>query len=508
MKIDEREKLADSPGRDSNRAFNDIQEKIDYENGQDSGWRERREEPSIKEQKIPQIESDNQKLMTGSLKNIEDIEDGDEKMVFERMNSLGLNSLMKMNIPVNYKIDFITQYFYCSRSPYRDIVYWISEIAVWIVLLVFIINIKTEQVTLTRKYDPPQYMTGFKRTDFQDPSNEPGILISGIKAPLHYFDSHFNNREFSSVCMIYVLKYALYLLESIYFNFRTETKENGDIMRVGSLFDTVAPLANCFMWLMWFIWSHSFSGHQINAGIYYRFEKDIIDSKLSSQILYQHEYDQRLSYLEQYKSTNMKWPWLWCVPVGTIVLLIISYIVGLIRMRTSGFTGVSVTSVIIPIQLILLHLFFSGNLILSNGGLYSILIDLQVKKDFDNYEIRWVFTPIYLLSYLAPLTSIACIYKSYRDFKNDVRLSGIKFASYGLLWIFGWIWIMLMDKLMYEEYVRVKGSVVGIHIVILLISIVSASCSIYDKVFIEGMKKYIDRNLRLSSVYNMRSVYG
>lgn len=421
-----------------------------------------------------------------------------------------LKELTQPNTPTNFKIDFMLQFVFCSRSPFRDAVYWLIELSVWCLLLNYLFAIETEDVSISRKYDPDVMMKGVKRTTLvsSDPRDQFGLLISGVRAPLHHFETHFNNREFSWVCLLYLLKHLLYAGESVFLLVKKDQNNSGPSKRSGSPFDLIAPLSNAAMWLLWFIWANSFSGHEINAGIYYRFGKDLIDFKLGSETLTRAEHTAQMAALDSYREENVRWPNLWIVPMLTFVALLAAGFVGVVRRRSSAFHGVSLATLVIPLQLLLLHLFFSGNLILSNGDDVPTLMDIESKRVFDNFEVRWVFCIFYLFSYLNPLVGAACIFKAVVDIRHKLILTGVKFAAFGLIWVFGFVWILLIDKLMYEQFVKVKSSIIGIHCIILALGLVAAFCSVYDKWFVEGWKRYLDKQLNRTEEYRKSQLYN
>ncbi len=428
----------------------------------------------------------------------------------KKERGFSLKELTKPNTPENFKIDFMMQFVFCSRSPFRDAVYWFFELSVWCVLLNYLFAIETEDVRISRKYDPEVFMKGIKHTTHHstDLRDQFGLLISGRLAPLHHFETHFNNREFAWVCLLYLLKHLFYACESVFLLVFKDKNNEGLNKRSGSPFDLIAPLSNATMWLLWFIWANRFSGHEINGGIYYRFGKDLIDFKLGSETLTKDEHSAQLAALNKYREDNVRWPNLWVVPMLTFFALIGAGFVGLVKRRSSAFHGVSLSTLIIPLQLLLLHLFFSGSLILSNGDEMPTLMDIESKRSFDNFEVRWVFCIFYIISFVSPLVGAACIFKAVVDLRHKLILSGVKFAAFGLMWVFGFIWILLMDKLMYEQFVKVKSSVLGIHCVILALGLVAAFCSIYEKFFVEGWKRYMDKQLNRTEEYRKNQLYN
>lgn len=428
----------------------------------------------------------------------------------KKERGFNLKELVKPNTPANFKVDFMLQFVFCSRSPFRDAVYWVVELSVWCILLHYLFAIETEDVRISRKYDPDVMMKGFKRTTLvsTDPRDQYGLLISGVLAPLHHFETHFNNREFAWVCVLYFLKHLLYAGESVFLLIKKDQNNQGLDKRTGSLLDLIAPVSNALMWLLWFIWANKFSGHEINAGIYYRFGKDYIDFRLSSETLTRAEHTAQLSALKKYREDNVRWPDLWVVPMLTFFALLGGGFVGLVKRRSSAFHGVSLSTLVIPLQLLLLHLFFSGSLILSNGDDVSTLMNIDAKRSFDNFEVRWVFCLFYVLSFLSPLIGAACIFKAVVDIRHKLLLTGVKFAAFGLMWVFGFVWILLIDKLMYEQFVKVKPSILGIHCIILALGLLAACCSIYEKFFIEGWKRYMDKQLNRTEEYKKSQLYN
>lgn len=383
------------------------------------------------------------------------------------------------------KFNFLTHLLFPSRSFIKELIYWPTEIVAAIIVFAYIIEIKTDTIRLYNGYDKQVDGWMYQKTDPNtfgfNANNNPALLGIAYLNPnaawqIGDYKTDLLNREYAWIALCYMIKHAFYLADfGILFK-----------RKLCKLHDFITPIMNLWLWTMWGIFGWLKSDVQIHGGMYLRFRKDVIfNSDLSSPNQYNSakmEYDNAVNV---YKDVG-SWNWLWVICAIVFFFNLILWLISIKQKRSSAFTGLSLSVVLIPLQLFILNLFFKGSWIRSNWPTIFIDTTSPLKTMYslgeDYFEARWVFVVIYLSSWFGGLIfSLACLVHGIYVKKAGNTLGAIKYWCYFPFWVSAFIWALFMDGTLYHYYVNFYTGLIVTEAICLFFALAIFALSVLEK---------------------------
>lgn len=394
------------------------------------------------------------------------------------------------------KFNKLTHLLFPSRTLIKELIYWPTELAAAIILFVYIIQMETTTMTLYKgaDYEIPGEMIKMTNGDNMGfPAVKRGVVfgISYLSPNMAFqiseYDTDLLNREYAWICLCYIIKHTFYLADFAMLFRRKLCK----------LHDFITPLMNIWLWIMWGIYGWIKSDEQIHGGMYLRFRKDVIYSRdLSSSQFYnsaKNEYEKVLSVYNDISG----WNWLWIICAIVAASHTILWFLSLKQKRSSAYTGLALSVIAIPMQLLILHLFFKGSWVQSNWSTMFIDTTSAAKALYsameDYYEARWIFFIIYLSSWVGLVFAILCLGRAIICFKTKELLKGLKYISYMFFWAALLVWCLLMDMTLYHYYVYTQKALIAFHAIALFFALAIFVLSVLEKKK-EGDKFYHRHN--------------
>lgn len=308
-------------------------------------------------------------------------------------------------------------------------------------------------------------------------------LSSNVAFQISDFNSDLLNKEYAWMCLCYVIKHAFYLADFAILFRRKFCK----------LHDFITPLMNLWLWVMWGIFGWIKSDEQIHGGMYLRFRKDVIFSRdLTSPNMYmsaKNEYENVFNIYKEYQG----WTWLWIICAIVAASHAVLWLLSLRQKRSSAYTGLSLSVIAVPIQLLVLHLFFKGSWIRSNWATLFIDTTSRPKAMFsimeDYFEARWIFFILYLTAWAGLVFALACFLRAIFLLRDKVYLKGIKYLCYTIFWFSLFVWTMCMDGTLYHYYIAYQQALIAFHAICLGFALAIFVISVIEKKK-EGDKYY------------------
>lgn len=382
------------------------------------------------------------------------------------------------------KFNFITHLIFPSRTLLKEFIYWPTEIAAAAILLTYICQMQLETVTMYNGYDKQVKATFVQATNLQTYGKDGyfgdipfGLIQLDPSKPylISDLDTDLINREYAWICLCYIVKHTLYCVDfTILFR-----------KKYCKLWDFLGYLMNLWLWVMWGAYGWMYSGREIHGGMYLRFQKDVIfNGNLETPAAYDaaiKAYEKTTSVYNHFK----KWEYVWTFCAAVAGVNAILWIIGLKMKRSSAFTGQALSTILIPIQLLILHLFFKGSWVQSNyGNLYfknSSATTTNYTLEQDYFEARWVFVVIYLSAWAGIPLSIICLVKSIINFKNKFHRLGLKYLLYSFFWASAFIWTVMMDATLYHYYIEYWTPLIVFHSICIGLALMLWIVSLIEK---------------------------
>jgi len=383
------------------------------------------------------------------------------------------------------RINYLSHLLFPARSVIKDIIFWATELAAGAIFLSFILRNKWEESNVYKQDD---YVAGLEwkdDTDFVEP--KPLAPVLGFKE----FPSQFFQYEYGWICLCYSIKYFVYLIDTLIL-----VKK-----KVCRGIDIVPPVLMTFIWVLWLIYAFTLSGYSIFAGVYTRYDietaKNCKEAPLCKQGSPEGYWDNIIANENRFYDENEKWRWLWVPSMIVAFVLLCLFFYNLIQMRSSAFSNVALSTVLIPLQLFFFHLFLKGSWMDSNAEehieRYVKGVPQKENSDkgeyldyvfgLDMYEARWVFPVIYLGAWGGLACAVGCIVKAVSDRKVHL-LNTIKNSFYALFFVVAFIWALVLDRILFERTISkpMKNFLTVIHIIGLAVGVLLAIASITQKI--------------------------
>ena len=382
------------------------------------------------------------------------------------------------------KFNWLTHLIFPSRTFIKEIIYWPTEIAAATILFAYIIQMETAPMRLyngvDRQVDAEMIKMG-NRDTFGFPAARKGAVfgISYLNPNMAFHMSEFPtdliNQEYAWMCLCYIIKHFFYLADfAILFR-----------RKLCKLHDFITPLMNLWLWVMWGIFGWLKSDDQVHGGMYLRFRKDVIFARdLSAPNLFNSAKAEYERVTEVYKDTQ-SWTWLWIICTIVAASHAVLWLLALKQKRSSAFTGLSLSVVCIPIQLLILNLFFKGAWIRSNWA--TLFIDTtSVPKAMysmmeDYYEARWIFFIIYLGAWVGLVFALMCLIRGICLLREKSVLKGIKYICYMFFWGSAFVWVLLMDATLYHYFCMFQRGLIAFEAICLFFALAIFALSVIEK---------------------------
>ena len=356
-----------------------------------------------------------------------------------------------------------------------------------IILFIYIVQMSVDKVTLYQGVDKTVEAYRIKMTDsstfgLNSRIDKVNFGISTFSPNYMFvisdFDTDLLNREYAWICLCYIIKHTLYLMDfSVLYQ-----------LKLCKLWDFLTPLLNISMWVLWGVYGWINSGFEIHGGMYLRYRKDVINSNVASDsdpnVLLDtltSLYDQTL---EVYRK-NVKWEWLW-IPTGAICIShLVLWIIGVYMKRSSAYTGQALSTIGVSAQLTILHLFLKGSWIRSNWTTLYYDTRTAFRASYtinaDYFEARYVYCIIYFTSWVSVIIfAIACMAIAVYIGKLHPIKCG-KYVLYSLFWISSFIWVLCIDGTLYHLFIKWKVLLIVTHIICMILALNICILSLIDK---------------------------
>lgn len=275
---------------------------------------------------------------------------------------------------------------------------------------------------------------------------------------------------------MYAFKHLLYLLDTLA-RMKITMKEgpNKDkpqkVKIMLAVLSLVGPFLTCIMWFAYTFYGFLYKWGEVYAGVELRQTLDIkehAEKQLEDEINIVTSDEITKKAMEIYK---MEYSWL--LP---LIVALTNYGL-LIYTSLSNFssmdTNLGVSTFVVPLQMVYLSLFFEGRLIHSNIT--------DGKPNDDTYEARNVFAFIYYPALLGLPFSAICILLAVRKYRI-AKLATLKWTLWAIWWILAFVFVLLMDDILFQRTVSSLKACKGIYTVGWLLSVCLAGVSIHRKV--------------------------
>lgn len=380
------------------------------------------------------------------------------------------------------KFNFITHLLFPARTMIKELIYWPTELAAAIIFFIYIIQMDVVKIETYKGLDAT-VSTNRLQTN-SDPfvgipylGDKPfGIWFDDQAFTIQRLDTDLLNREYAWICLCYMIKHFLYIIDFALLLKRQKCK----------MWDVLTHILNLGIWVLWGIYGWTQANMQIHGGMYLRYTKDkIFGMDLSTDALYKTQRDEFKVYTDRYNSIRT-WQWLW-IPCGAVAAInFILWILGIIMKRSSAYTGQALSTVAIPCQLLVLHLFMKGSWIRSERNNTFLNFTTAEKARFSNgadyFEARWVFFIIYLSAWAGLIASLACVLRAHyaihiqKDF-----VKGIKYILYHIFWGSAFIWILFLDNTLYHYFINWRGGLIVTQAICMVLALLIWVLSFLEK---------------------------
>jgi len=384
-----------------------------------------------------------------------------------------------------------------SRGLRRELIYWPTELAVGLILLIYVLQVQISPEFVYFSRDDA--LMGERLRLSSEISNAWNCTVSyqgkevpfGIDYPLignnqtsfrvSMFPTDLLNREYGWVCLIWMIKHTGYLADWLYTFFYE--KKYKKLERKVYLYDSLTHILNILLYILWTLYSFLLDSDDIHIGMYTRYRISLSKNRpmLTQQDLSQR--DENIRTAESLYESKARWTWLY-IPTGIIFLGQVGlFVLGVVKSRSSLYTGQGVGGLIMPLQLFFLHLFFKGWWIgpntmeqRSESSIVRLTIDgdtISTLKSYydaleyvntDYFEARWVFWPAYLLSFTGLILSPLSLLRACQTLKFS-RILGLKYFLQAVLSIILLILALTLDNTLYHYYYQ-KISIVRVALII------------------------------------------
>ena len=412
-----------------------------------------------------------------------------------------------------------THVLFTARSYLRELIYWPCEFAAALLMFIYILQIDLLPNTIYMSRDDSIIGWQPKPTDIEGIPNSFRTYIdsNGIEtranfgiSPISFskantvfkissFDTDLLNREYAWMCLCWFIKHFFYLIEALYL-----MKKSKQLKITILPLDLVTHVLNMTLWGFWTVYGWIKEGDQIHAGMYERMAKDALNNQNfsytdSDRAEIQNKLNEREKMRERYNgwySDSAGWTWLWIPTIIIFAANLLIWVIGLIKKRSSAYTGQSLATVLIPAQLFFLHLFLKGSWIISNyfvnhkpASFQNSLVNMDLIRSYydayvfiqtDYFDARWVFWIIFLAAWAGVIFAIICAVKAYLDI-HVCKVSAAKYFCYSIFWISAFIWVLCMDNTLYHYFYQYCPALVTTHIICLASAFIVACLSIFEK---------------------------
>lgn len=359
-------------------------------------------------------------------------------------------------------MNYVLHLIFPARNFLKDIAYWSTEILAAIIVLIYLISSKTNEAGI-RDNDGSIYyfttwsgMTDEEKIEFNK-TYQAASSYEKLNMDNHEYQSqpgHFQNNEYGWVALIYCIKHLIYLVDTIFLKKKGHCK----------IIDFFGPALNAFMWGTYALWGFLYKYGEITMGIAFRFQIDsltyIETYKNDVDPNYDTDEDRLRAEFEKYKADYFdplyKWKALFVVPALIFLIQTGLWIWSLKQKRSSAFSNLSASVVLVSLQMTFFSLFHSLLFIHANN--YESLKyktahpnpSAEEKASQDKFEARWVFCIVYVGAWIAAFFSVVCWIRAFADFKHKKNyISGTKWILYGLFCIDGLLFCLCMDDLLW-----------------------------------------------------------
>ena len=265
-------------------------------------------------------------------------------------------------------------FIYGNRSPFKETVFCASNLIIWIIALVYISSIETEQVTVYG-FKGKSATAHAARRSHHDTSARFGIVIDDSVSLVSDYESDLLNRNYAIFAVILLVKYLLYDSESMYMWHRTKQRS--------ILASLPGHIGSALALLLIAVYGYTQSFH---CGMYYRFAVDQVNLQERSNIMIPSMAKERRKEISDYYKEECGWQHIWICPFLLILLLV--YLLGyaIHKRLPSSLTGVSLCSLLWSFQLLILCLFSRGMWAASQADSYLYTRKIDNKLKYDSFE--------------------------------------------------------------------------------------------------------------------------
>ena len=408
-------------------------------------------------------------------------------------------------------------YFFPARSLFREVVYWLTELAAAVIFFVYIYQIDMIPMNLYNKEDRVQawrvryesvkdiskYTTVVKSQSYTlgyiDKSyfSSPGTSVT-LPQYVEY-PTDLINREFAWICLCYFIKHFLYMCHTVYM------VRNENQYKARSI-DFFSPILNGGLWLLWALYGWLNSGNQIHIGWVTQYLKNrLMDAPFKTQVALDAANTQ-VDIYEQVYEAFVGWKWLWIPTVVIAGINLIVYLICIGKKRSSMYHGNALSTVAIPFQLFFFHLFLTGNWIAPNtlkanplASEFNGFWQADEAKFADRFSARWVFWILFLGAFAGLAIAAVCFWKGFFDFER-CKLSGFKYICYGVFFSSAFVWVMCLDTVVWGFFLVYRAALGASHIVCMVTAILIGAISVLQKAR-EG-DRFIERHNRFEDWFD------
>lgn len=396
-------------------------------------------------------------------------------------------------IKEDYKFDYVTHFFFPSRTWIKELIYWPTEIAAGIIFLVWLFMVDLKTVTL---YDGRDGKVEAKRYVFDNDvfgtgirfvnTNNTHATFFGIPQPksfegmyaVNHQPSSLLNREYAWIALCFMIKHLFYFFDFLLLMKRKCCKP----------IDLLTPFLNLTLWTFWAAYGWSEKNISVHGGMYLRIKKDAIWAKFginqSNSESLMNIRNKIIMDTDVYKD-NASFTWLWIPTLVIAALNLFLWVLGLVKGRSSAFTGQALSTVLIPVQLVCYHFFLTGDWICSNWTsiywkTHETMATAKYTRYADYFEARWVFWVPYLASIAGLIFSVVCLLRGVFTLKKN-KLTAIINFIYFAFFIVAFVFAQYLDMSLYAYFFNHKTALIILLIILLVLAIILWIVCILEK---------------------------
>lgn len=397
----------------------------------------------------------------------------------------------------DHKFNMYTHLVFPARTYLKDIIYWTTEIAAAIILLVYVFGMDLTASTSfsdrTRVLKNWHYMRavenyGTHQVKIVDTFKLPFVVRgklyhenigygSSNTGRFNFFPSALENQEYAWIAMLYMIKHLVYLIDT--FLIKKNKKAKADVIPL----DFLGHFLNFAMWLLWAVFGWTCKDEEIHIGYYTRWMKDI---KSGARIIDGDKYvelQQQRRLLTLIRNFYISFSWLYIVMAILFIVFVILFIFQTIKKRSSAYHGMALSTLVISGQLFLYHLFLRGEWISASELPQSNINRYKYAARYhrsDYFEPRWVFALIYVASWGGLLLAVANVFKGFSDISKNTK-QGVKSILYAALFVVCYAFGSYIDGTLYNRYINYRTELLILLFIGIVIAILIGIISIGQK---------------------------